>query len=105
MKFLAVAGNIVKTVVGNIVSKVAIGSISVNQNVDAMTALGKLLYTIVSIVQYVGGAVAVFGFFELGMALFAEGQADKKPRAFMAIGAGAIMIGVKALLVGLGIIS
>ena len=77
----------------------------VNEGVDPFNAMGKLLDTVIKIVSYVGGAVAVFGFFELGLALFAEGQADKKPRAFMCIGAGAIMIGARILLTQLGIIS
>ena len=79
--------------------------VTVNENADAFGAMGKLLDTVIKIVSYVGGAAAVFGFFELGLALFAEGQADKKPRAFLAISAGVIMIGARVLLTTLGIIS
>ena len=88
--------------IANLLTPVAV---TVNTNVDAFGAMGKLLDTVIKIVSYVGAAAAIFGFFELGLALFAEGQADKKPKAFMAIGAGAIMIGARVMLTTLGLIS
>lgn len=80
-------------------------SVTVNSSTNPVTAMGKIIGLLLTILTYGGGAVAAFGVFELGLALFAEGQADKKPKAVLAIAAGLLMAGTKAILQALGVVS
>ena len=79
-------------------------TVTVKNPGDPTAKLGSIVGMLIDIVMYAGVAVVAFGVFELGIALFAEGQADKKPKAVIAIVAGVIMCAVKYFLTLVGVI-
>lgn len=72
--------------------------------IDPLTTIGKIAETMMNILRYVGLVFIVWGGFQFGMAMKDEDAASKS-KAIMVLVAGVLMVGLKALLKGFGLIA
>lgn len=70
--------------------------------VDADQAAPKLIGILLDICMYAGAALAVYGVYEVIMS-FMQNQPEAKTKGIIMALAGAVMIGMKAILTGLGL--
>ena len=80
------------------------GGITVQQNIDPLAVIGTIAGYLLSILQAVGLVFIVWGGFQFGMAMKDEDAASKS-KAILVLVAGIIMVGLKAVLKGFGIIA
>lgn len=89
----------------NIMLNAYADDITVNtEDIDTAALMGKIVGTVLSIFQWIGVLLLVWGVGQLVMA-FKNEDADSKSRAIMMIVSSALLIGLKALLTAIGIIS
>ena len=69
-----------------------------------LTTIGKIAETMLNILRYIGLVFIVWGGFQFGMAMKDEDAASKS-KAIMVLVAGVLMVGLKALLKGFGLIA
>lgn len=77
----------------------------VTEDLDPINKMGSVIGMLLSIVRILGAVIAVYGGIEVAQGFMDDGQADKKSKGFKWIFGGIIMIGMKSLLQGIGIIN
>ncbi len=107
------AGRIMKRLQGGLAALALIGTASASSfdsvtvtdaDADAGTLMGSVIGIMISITRYVGIALLIFGVFEIVMS-FMQNQPEAKTKGIIMALAGVVMIGIKSILVGLGIIA
>lgn len=79
------------------------GGITVQPNIDPLSVIGTIAAYLLSILQAVGLVFIVWGGFQFGMAMKDEDAASKS-KAILVLVSGIVMVGLKAVLKGFGII-
>lgn len=82
-------------------------SVDFNSNLSDKTAddlMGKVIGIVLTISMYVGIAILVFGVYEIVMS-FTQDMPEKKVKGITLALAGVVMIGLKAILKGLGVVN
>lgn len=80
------------------------GGITVQPNIDPLAVIGTIAGYLLSILQAVGLVFIVWGGFQFGMAMKDEDAASKS-KAILVLVSGIVMVGLKAVLKGFGIIA
>ena len=65
--------------------------------------MGKIIGILLTITRYVGVALVIYGVYEIVMS-FMQNQPEAKTKGIVMALAGVVMIGLKSIIVGLGII-
>ena len=71
---------------------------------DAGALMGKIIGILLTITRYVGVALVIYGVYEVVMS-FMQNQPEAKTKGIIMALAGVVMIALKSILVGIGIIS
>lgn len=71
---------------------------------DAGDLMGKIIGILLTITRYVGVALVIYGVYEVVMS-FMQNQPEAKTKGIIMALAGVVMIALKSILVGVGIIS
>lgn len=80
------------------------GSVTVSTSSGSATSLmGKIIGILLTITRYVGVALVIYGVYEIVMS-FMQNQPEAKTKGIVMALAGVVMIGLKSIIVGLGII-
>jgi len=74
-----------------------------DSDVDADSMMGKIIGLLLSITRYVGVALVIYGVYEIVMS-FMQNQPEAKTKGIIMALAGAIMIALKSVLQGLGVL-
>ncbi len=85
--------------IGNNDVSVVVGDSTAN----ADTMMGKIIGILLTISQYVGVALVIYGVYEVIMS-FMQNQPEAKTKGIIMALAGAVMIGLKSILQGMGVI-
>lgn len=81
------------------------GSVTVSgDNVSANTVMGKVIGMLLTITRFAGVALAVYGIYEIIMS-FTQNQAEAKTKGVIMTLSGVIMVALKSVLIGFGIIT
>lgn len=80
------------------------GGVTVQPNIDPLAVIGTIAGYLLSILQAVGLVFIVWGGFQFGMAMKDEDAASKS-KAILVLVSGIVMVGLKAVLKGFGIIA
>lgn len=81
------------------------GSVTVSgDNVSANTVMGKVIGMLLTITRFAGVALAVYGVYEIIMS-FTQNQAEAKTKGVIMTLSGVIMVALKSVLIGFGIIT
>lgn len=78
-------------------------TITNNTNVDANDLMGKIIGILLTITRYVGVALLIYGVYEIVMS-FMQNQPEAKTKGIIMALAGVVMIGLKSIIQGLGVI-
>lgn len=79
-------------------------TVSSGTGADAGTLMGKIIGILLTITRYVGVALVIYGVYEVVMS-FMQNQPEAKTKGIIMALAGVVMIALKSILVGVGIIS
>lgn len=79
-------------------------AVTVKSNLNATTVVGKILDWLLTAGQLVGGGVLIYAFISFGLSI-AQENPDQRSRAIMFVVAGAFLVGIKPILVAVGVIS
>lgn len=79
-------------------------SIAAGTDTDAAGLMGKIIGILLTITRFVGVALVVYGVYEVVMS-FMQNQPEAKTKGIIMALAGVVMIGLKSILSGIGIIS
>jgi hypothetical protein len=79
-------------------------TISTNTNQNANQLMGKIIGILLAITRYVGIALVIYGVYEVVMS-FMQNQPEAKTKGIVMALAGVVMIGLKSIISGLGLIS
>ena len=71
---------------------------------DASSLMGKIIGNLLTITRYVGVALLIYGVYEIVMS-FMQNQPEAKTKGIVMALAGVVMIGLKSIIIGLGVIS
>ena len=74
------------------------------EDVDADAFMGKIIGILLTITRYVGVALIVYGVYEIVMS-FMQNQPEAKTKGIIMALAGVVMVALKSVLKGLGVIS
>ena len=74
-------------------------------NVDPVSMFGTAIGVVLTMIQMVGIAVAIFGVVQIAQSLGDEGDPQKRVKGFSLLGSGIIMIGLKVILNWMGLIA
>lgn len=80
--------------------------VTINENVDMGNAdglMGNVLGILLTITRYVGVALVVYGVYEIVMS-FMQNQPEAKTKGIIMALAGIVMIALKSILVGVGVV-
>lgn len=81
------------------------GSVTVSgDDVSANTVMGKVIGMLLTITRFAGVALAVYGVYEIIMS-FTQNQAEAKTKGVIMTLSGVIMVALKSVLIGFGIIT
>jgi hypothetical protein len=81
------------------------GSVTVSgDDVSASTVMGKVIGMLLTITRFAGVALAVYGVYEIIMS-FTQNQAEAKTKGVIMTLSGVIMVALKSVLIGFGIIT
>lgn len=81
------------------------GSVNVSgDDVSANTVMGKVIGMLLTITRFAGVALAVYGVYEIIMS-FTQNQAEAKTKGVIMTLSGVIMVALKSVLIGFGIIT
>lgn len=81
------------------------GSVTVSgDNVSANTVMGKVIGMLLTITRFAGVALTVYGIYEIIMS-FTQNQAEAKTKGVIMTLSGVIMVALKSVLIGFGIIT
>lgn len=70
---------------------------------DADKMMGKIIGILLTISQYVGVALVIYGVYEVIMS-FMQNQPEAKTKGIVMALAGAVMVGLKSIIKGMGVI-
>lgn len=70
---------------------------------DADKMMGKIIGILLTISQYVGVALIIYGVYEVIMS-FMQNQPEAKTKGIVMALAGAVMVGLKSIIKGMGVI-
>lgn len=79
-------------------------AVTIAENLDAETVVGKILDYLLTAAQLVGGGVLIYAFISFGLSI-AQENPDQRSRAIMFIVAGAMLVGIKPILTAIGVIT
>lgn len=81
------------------------GSVTVSgDDVSASTVMGKVIGMLLTITRFAGVALAVYGVYEIIIS-FTQNQAEAKIKGVIMTLSGVIMVALKSVLIGFGIIT
>lgn len=92
------------TVMANITPAYAI---SVDDSTDMGTftsTMGKIIGIILTVMRYVGAVLVIYGVYEIIMS-FMQNQPEAKTKGIFMVAAGVVLVALKSILIGLGVIS
>lgn len=104
--FFAAINAMALSVAATVTSASAFGNDKVNLttgNVDAEDLMGKIIGILLTITRFVGVALVVYGVYEIVMS-FMQNQPEAKTKGIVMALAGVVMIALKSVLQGLGVI-
>lgn len=78
-------------------------TISNTDNLDAGSLMGKIIGILLTITRFVGVALVIYGVYEIVMS-FMQNQPEAKTKGIIMALAGVVMIALKSVLQGMGII-
>lgn len=78
-------------------------SLNTNGNVDAEGLMGRIIGILLTITRFVGVALVIYGVYEIVMS-FMQNQPEAKTKGIIMALAGVVMIALKSVLIGMGII-
>jgi len=73
------------------------------QDIDANVFMGKIIGILLTITRYVGVALVIYGVYEIVMS-FMQNQPEAKTKGIIMALAGVVMVALKSVLRGLGVI-
>ena len=107
LKIKGVMYSICATIVAKIATPLttlaAISAVNPKNNVDVNTGMGKIIGFLLSVTTYVGVGVLIYGAYELAMS-FTQDMPDKKTKGIAFCLGGLILVAIKAVLTGIGVI-
>lgn len=74
-----------------------------NQNTNAADLMGKIIGILLTITRYVGVALVIYGVYEIVMS-FMQNQPEAKTKGIVMALSGVIMIALKSVLKGVGVL-
>lgn len=81
------------------------GSVTVSgDDVSANTVMGKVIGMLLTITRFAGVALAVYGVYEIIIS-FTQSQAEAKTKGVIMTLSGVVMVALKSVLIGFGIIT
>ena len=103
-KAVAVKAALTTAMISVMTMPVFAGGITANPNLDPKTIISNIAGYLLSILTGIGLVFIVWGGFQFGMAMKDEDAASKS-KAILVLVSGIIMVGLKAVLSGFGIIA
>lgn len=103
-KASAIKTAVTGAMIGAMTMPVFASGITVKSDIDPLAVIGTIAGYLLSILQAVGLVFIVWGGFQFGMAMKDEDAASKS-KAILVLVSGIVMVGLKAVLKGFGIIA